>query len=688
MVDQGTISRKLQLQRTKTGADTPTGSITREKPLVVNAINPRYFQDFNGSLVYLTGSHTWGNLQDYDFNFLVDTNSTTFLKALWKFDSAALETDPSGTGKTLTNSGVVGETSNHIEGTGCGNWELGDPDYMYRTNANWVGPWKSDDAVKTGSVCAWIKMESLAGTMIVFSKFDSGSTYKFSIVCFIWDSGKAGFGLGYNSGEDAEWKTHDSILSTGTWYHITWSYNNSDKSYAIRVRDEDGDIVGTDKTGTATLDANKLTVTDSPVRIGAYTEDGSLALYFDGLIDRMAVFNRVITSYESTLMAQSLPFDWDEYITFLTGYGHNYIRLWAVDTGEGTPHKYSIDVNGKWDVTSINQSLLDRLASRVASALAAGMYVGINLFMPDSVKATSDWAIHYFNEDNNSNSIDGDTNDDNYGYETYDITPEITDITDEQKAWIEAVVDEVNAYDNVLWEIGNEGDWSSAGWQYAMIDYLIAYELTKPKQHPVIMSSVMDWQDTHDPDDSLLLAEACNADAVGFGTATYGGSPTVAAGTKVSILDVDHFFNLSAPKGQWPWRAFMRGHNPILMDWYTYGDPTAWTVAEQEEMRDNMGFTKTYADKIGLVNMIPQASGTGTPSETNYCLYNTGQEYLFFQPDAGGANFEIVVTTKSYDYEWFNITTGAVHSSGTSEWSSGDIDVPFNAPAVLWLKEA
>ena len=107
----------------------------------------------------------------------------------------------------------------------------------------------------------------------------------------------------------------------------------------------------------------------------------------------------------------------------------------------------------------------------------------------------------------------------------------------------------------------------------------------------------------------------------------------------------------------------------------------------EEQLKKDMGYTLTYANKIDLAHMIPQASGTGTPSETNYCLYNTGHEYLFYQPDAAGANFEIVVATKNYYYEWFNITTGLVHSSGISQWASGDIDVPFNGPAVLWLRE-
>ena len=37
-------------------------------PLRVHPANPRYFADASGKAVFLTGSHTWGNLQDYTYD--------------------------------------------------------------------------------------------------------------------------------------------------------------------------------------------------------------------------------------------------------------------------------------------------------------------------------------------------------------------------------------------------------------------------------------------------------------------------------------------------------------------------------------------------------------------------------------------------------------------------------------------
>ena len=66
-------------------------------PLQVDARNPRYFNDSNGNIVYLTGSHTWFDLQDagttdpppaFDFqqwlNFLQSRNHNFFRLWVWE----------------------------------------------------------------------------------------------------------------------------------------------------------------------------------------------------------------------------------------------------------------------------------------------------------------------------------------------------------------------------------------------------------------------------------------------------------------------------------------------------------------------------------------------------------------------------------------------------------------------------
>lgn len=65
-------------------------ALPAQGPLRVHPSNPRYFQDGNGNSVYLTGSHTWNNLQDwggstpnFDFNAyvaLLNDNNHNFVR--------------------------------------------------------------------------------------------------------------------------------------------------------------------------------------------------------------------------------------------------------------------------------------------------------------------------------------------------------------------------------------------------------------------------------------------------------------------------------------------------------------------------------------------------------------------------------------------------------------------------------
>lgn len=74
-------------------------------PLRVSQSNPRYFEDATGTIVYLTGSHTWSNLQDnggsdpppvFDYpaylDFLEDNNHNFFRLWSWEQTRWTLET--------------------------------------------------------------------------------------------------------------------------------------------------------------------------------------------------------------------------------------------------------------------------------------------------------------------------------------------------------------------------------------------------------------------------------------------------------------------------------------------------------------------------------------------------------------------------------------------------------------------
>jgi hypothetical protein len=239
-------------------------------------------------------------------NFSADADCV----ALYRFESGELTTDSKATNTLTDVNTVVADTARYREGAASADFELDNSEYFYRTDANLSSnfPLKSGTTNKTVSLSLWVRLENFAGdgdglTIIGKYEFNSGGRSLNTSIANAGGVNNARLTLGFNSGLSREHILHASDLSADTWYHITYTYTNADKSYAIRIRDASGNVVGTDKTGTATLDANGISVTTANLQIGAFTVSGVPYEHFDGLMDELVIFNRAITADEATAIA-------------------------------------------------------------------------------------------------------------------------------------------------------------------------------------------------------------------------------------------------------------------------------------------------------------------------------------------------------------------------------------------------
>ena len=88
--------------------------------------------------------------------------------------------------------------------------------------------------------------------------------------------------------------------------------------------------------------------------------------------------------------------------------------------------------------------------------------------------------------------------------------------------------------------------------------------------------------------------------------------PPANDGSKVVLLDTDHFSPLSS-NTLWVWKAFLRGHNPILYDLGILSggssppDPSEGNPSfdSLEPARHAMGDTRGFAERINLIMMQP-----------------------------------------------------------------------------------
>jgi Family of unknown function (DUF6298)/Protein of unknown function (DUF4038) len=397
-------------------------------------------------------------------------------------------------------------------------------------------------------------------------------------------------------------------------------------------------------------------------------------------------------------------FDYTAYLDFLEQYNHNFIRFWSGSemttaepsvnhrTGPGT----ALDGSPKIDLTKFNQRYFERLRSRTIEAGQRGFYVSVMLFQGDNVLnegKNKNWPHHVFNSENNINKINGDPNGDGVGLESHTLRdPAIVAL---QAAYVRKVIDTLNDLDNVLYEISNEEvgaprNPDNSAWQYHWIKYIKQYEATKkPKQHPVVMTAQWPARDAN----AVLFASP--ADAISPAEESYKHDPAAADGKKVILADVDHIFP-SAPQTGWVWRSFARGLQPVLMDWYHWGDPDWISSAEQDAMRRNMGYTRTYATKINLAAMTPSSE----LASTGYCLANLGAEYLVYLPTRKRQGIPIIgrffrssvvvdlrAASGEFDVEWFNPATGKAMGGGTTFGGAfRTFNSPFPGDAVLYLK--
>ena len=367
----------------------------------------------------------------------------------------------------------------------------------------------------------------------------------------------------------------------------------------------------------------------------------------------------------------------------------------------------------KFDLSRFDQAYFGRLRDRVIAAGNEGIYVAVMLFdgwglhlspPPDNVEG------HPFHPANNVNGIGIASIVD---YQVLPLHPRVQAL---QEAYIRKVVDTVHDLPNVLYEVANEssGDEAesvqlpdgssiptpvgdSTQWQYWVIDFVKRYEHQMGyERHPVGMTMQYPVPDQSRVNDALFEGPA-DWISPGFDDQFAGRwltNPPASDGRKVVISDTDHY----APgmgDALWAWKSFLRGHNPILMD---YGiidvvnplDPSLGVPSYEsfEPARHAMGDTRRFAGRMRLIEMEPQ----GEISSTGYALANPAEEYLVLEPGETADPFTVTLAAGTYAVQWYSVNSREmVDADSVTVESSTTIgfSAPFEAPgpAVLYLKK-
>jgi len=388
-------------------------------------------------------------------------------------------------------------------------------------------------------------------------------------------------------------------------------------------------------------------------------------------------------------------FNFPMYLKWMQKYNHNFIRLWAwellnLDTSgiredeaknhKAAPHPWArtgpgnaLDGKPKFDLRQFNPDYFDRLKQRVKLAAEADIYVSIMLFEGWGLQFRPNaFENHPFHPANNLNGINGDLNNDGNGIEIHTLgNNEITLI---QKKYVIKVIETVNEFDNVLYEISNENHPPSTEWQYHMITFIKDHEKKLQARHPVGMT----FQFKGGSNDTLMKSPADWISPNQEGG--YRDNPPPADGSKVIITDTDHLGGIWGNQA-WVWKSFLRGLNPIFMDPYECKVLTGkFDPGWGEPVRKSMGYTLMFARRMDLINMIPSAD----LASSRYCLANKGKEYLVYLPEGREVFIDLEDTVGPFQVEWFNPENGKIKKSKKIEGGSRlSLTSPFETTDVL-----
>ena len=410
-----------------------------------------------------------------------------------------------------------------------------------------------------------------------------------------------------------------------------------------------------------------------------------------------------------------------------------YERL---DEDCNTPECFGNDGQRKFDLTKLNPAYFCRLRDHILAAKAKNIYVSIMLFDSWGVGVYQSgcyppgvwWLGHPYDIGNNINMVHGWPDSMHARNDGVACNTSVNDVGTYQQAYIEKVIDTVKDLDNVLFEIDNEGlgyygDFSpipdgihlnSTDWQYSVIKLIKSLEESADPnlyyRHPVGMTSQY-WGTNDELTDSDADWISLGYDYFRHPLVHYETDPPPSCGDKVIILDTDHLPNNLGEYDRyndppsfdnratrtWVWKCFTRGYNSIYMD-QLYADPAFGGAGliydvlpsacasprslnpspHAGEVRDAMGDTRCYADRMNLVEMTPQP----TLSSTGYVLAKVGEEYLVYQP--GHGEFTVSVLANTYAVEWFDPVSGEVVSEPDRVVLEDDDEI-FTPPD--WLPE-
>lgn len=224
--------------------------------------------------------------------FPLNLPATANIRGWWKLDEASGNAvDSSGNSNTLTEtSGTIAAATGKIGGGR--DFEAGDTEYFTIADASQTGL----DITGEITICAWIKLESTAGTLGTFcgiaGKYNAAAGKRCYLLTLSNADNKLKVYLSADGTATTTASSSTALSSTGTWYHVAFTLN--------QTTDKIQTYINGSADGTAADYTSNIKDADTAFALGTYFSSGSPSSYLDGIIDEVIVWNTCLTSTQIT----------------------------------------------------------------------------------------------------------------------------------------------------------------------------------------------------------------------------------------------------------------------------------------------------------------------------------------------------------------------------------------------------
>lgn len=209
-----------------------------------------------------------------------DATLSTGLLSFWQLGEASGSRADGIGSNTLTDNGSVGQTTG-VQGDAA---DFDGTNYLNRTGASST----SLEGMTDLSISLWTKPDLLASDALV-SKYDNGNAkrqYEINLPA----TGDITVFIGTSTGSTAHNVTKSASLTTGTTYHIIMTFDGSSSTVEIFV---DGSSIGT-----GTVTATAINSAGAPFAIGARGELAVGGQNYDGSINNVGIWDKVLSAGE------------------------------------------------------------------------------------------------------------------------------------------------------------------------------------------------------------------------------------------------------------------------------------------------------------------------------------------------------------------------------------------------------